>query len=518
MVAEPQRPTSGLRSLPIGTLFFPILALVFTVAISIFIALQDRERDTDEFWNLSVRYVALHGIGDFKFWCEKERNSDYGGLGPARRADGFVCRWPESKDRLKRLVELFNQGKDHAKVERELEAALNSYFVGRPISQGELQRVRQNFSETIWAVQSVTSEFVTNRPRWSEADPLDGTLNDLVRFIMLGRVASLECLYRLTNLPDSGESTFSNYVFGLWEQQEQLAMLEHRSSLRVCEIAFGSNPRLINSIRYNTEFGEPHRFSFSETPVLLAATRMLPMYLDDKLTMNYLLSELVKKGDETLKELQQRRKFIIGADLISPTEPIPELPYVLVLWIFLLLVPGYYLSSIFALRAIRSKSTEMKDGRWVEFVLLPQTRSQTILNHIVVVGPFVLLATMVACLPSFNFYGVKLNIAQWIPGSPFDFAWSSLAGRRIGIDIYSFLMEDQSPLITAANRYFIFAYLASLLATPVLVWRTYSARKLCIASALARRFTTAEQPLQSASTSTTAVQATAIANDDIETG
>jgi hypothetical protein len=141
--------------------------------------------------------------------------------------------------------------------------------------------------------------------------------------------------YRLTGVPAADNESLASYVFGFWQ---------FRTNLRPCKLAFGLNAASINSIRYNTNHVGRRRFSFSDTPFLMAGLRMLPMYWDDKLVLNYTLSDLVRKGEETLKELQQRRKHIVGADLNSPTEPIPELPYILVLWIFLAHVPGYYLS------------------------------------------------------------------------------------------------------------------------------------------------------------------------------
>jgi len=440
------------QSLPIGALFFPLLTLVVTVAISIFVALQNRERDPDVFWKLATQEVALQGLEEFRFWCRQDRDSR--SLYQFLRADTLACRWPESKQRLKILGDLLDQGKDRVKVNHELDefASQLSGFSDQP----DYRDIRRKLDEIVRAIDSVEREFVTNNPRWSESDPLENTLNDLVKYINIGRVAKLECLYRLTGIPVLDSESFAAHILTTWRW---------KIDLLPCRIGFGAVEDSLNSIRYNLGKAGTGKikFGFGETPLLMAAARMLPMHLDGKLVMDYTLSDLVGKRDETRKELQERARFIAGADLISPTAPIPDLPYILVLWIFLLLVPCYYLSANFALWTIRLRSSDMEDRRWVALALLPQTRWLSILNHTAIVGPFILLASMIFCFPAFIFTGEKIGLSS-----------------GISFDFYEFVVSDQSPLVRAANKYFWNAYVVAFVGAVVLACLTYIGRRRCI--------------------------------------
>jgi hypothetical protein len=138
-------------------------------------------------------------------------------------------------------------------------------------------------------------------------------------------------------------------------------------------------------------------------------------------------------------------------------------------------------------RLIRSKLTSAEDGRWVAFVLLPQSRWQSILNYTAILAPFFLLASMIFFLPSLHLAGANIDIRAWLPWfiSPLSSEYDLLGMRGIGLNIYAFLMKDQSLVVRAGNRFFIFAYLIALLGAGFLVYRTYSVRRLCIQALLA---------------------------------
>ncbi len=438
-----------------------------------FVALQNRERDPDVFWKLATQEVALQGLEDFRFWCRQDKDSR--SLYPFLRADTLACRWPESKQKLKILGDLLDQGKDRVKVNYELDefASNLSGFNDQP----DYQNIRIKLNDILRAIDSVEREFVTNNPRWSESDPLESSLNDLVKYINIGRVAKLECLYRLTGIPVLDSESFAAHVLKMWQR---------KIDLLPCRIGFDAVEDSLNSIRYNLGKAGTGKikFGFGKTPLLMAAVRMLPMRLDGKLVMDYTLSDLVGKRDETRKELQERARFIAGADLISPTAPIPDLPYILVLWIFLLLVPCFYLSANFALWMIRSRSSDTEDGRWVALALLPQTRLLSILNHIAIVGPFVLLASMIFCFPAFIFTGERIELSS-----------------EIGFDFYQFIMSDQSPLVTAANKYFFNAYGVAFVGAVVLACLTYIDRRRCILAQRAARISERTEALEQNPTS-----------------
>jgi hypothetical protein len=393
------------------------------------------------------------------------------------------------------VINLLERGQDHAKTEAELSAIiadLQSYSRGR-LDTAALNR---EFSKTIWAMESLKASFVLNQPHWSERDPIDDNLNDILKYVKAGRIAKLECLTILAAVPGMDGESLAQYLFSVHQ---------FKLNLRPCEIGFRADPNAINSIRYSAGFPGRRRFAFSETPFLFAGLKMLPLFLDDRPVVNYTLAELSQKSDEALKELQERRRFIVGADRISPGDPLPELPYIFVLWIFLFLVPAYYLSAGFALRAIKPRPTNTNEGRWVAFALLPQETLQSALNHILIIGPLVLLAAMISCCPSLVFLGTRINITQWI--RPRDFFVDPLyALRGIGVDFSAFLNEDQSFLVRAANNYFIYIFLLSLLSSAGLLFWTYRVRRRCI---LALSATSQEAPWEESDAET----ATKVAGD-----
>lgn len=465
-----------------GSYFFPLLTAMIVIGLSVFVAaFQDQNRDKDEFLALAKQAVALRNIQHFVQECRSERLR--AGTSWNTRADLYICRWPDYK-RIAMAIEKISSGLDRSKIEDELRNRLDRHFkISDQSNKSEAYlRAWMQMQRAIWALNSIRSYFFETNPRWFEVDPLiDARAETIYRFVQQRRAAKHECLDLMKVWPT--DQRYADYIFGHFQTATDLS---------ICDEAFNDFHKR-KSIRYGGKTKQldlSGSYSFDQTRYLVAGLEMLPEYLNERRLHDLTLPELAVIGEAKRKELDERRKYIAGSDMISLIEPLPQLPYIIALWSFLLVVPAFYLSAHFALaRMVHER--QLPKRKWIAFTLLPRSGIQRALNFLIFAIPISALALTAWCCTSIHFYNSIIDLAPLLPErSRIDDLSKILIGspnirfgtfESLSLDLYRFIFKDQSWLVRIGNRYFPHGYLVALAASIPLLILSLRSRRQCIA-------------------------------------